>query len=105
MKRLKPEVDSTSKRKIARLIRVGVVTLLIIFFLEIWMVTRLSTYGNKIQEMKDNKANLLLENQILENAISEKSSLALIEKKALLLGFEPIKKIESIKPSGLASGS
>ncbi|MFH0937016.1 MAG: hypothetical protein V1808_01860 [Candidatus Daviesbacteria bacterium] len=101
MKKIKQE-EERPKKRLLKVIRVTVVLVLVIFFLEIWMMTRLSTYGNKIQELKQTKDAITLENQILENTIAKNSSLNLVEKKASQLGFGSIKNLEYIKPTALA---
>lgn len=103
MRKLKLEEEQSSKNRILRGIKAGAIIFLVVFFLEIWMVTRLSTYGHKIQELKVAKANLELENQIIENQIAEKSSLISLEEKAEAYGFSNIKNLEYVKPASLAS--
>ncbi len=70
--------------------------------LEIWVVNRLATFGSQINKLEKNKSALTLQNQILKNQIAQDSSLKVIETKARVLGFEPIKNIQYIKDSGLA---
>lgn len=83
---------------ILAILAVGVVTA------EIWMVNRLATYGNKIYELKTVRNNLELENQVLENQISQVTSLISLEEKAKIIGFDSIKSIEyPAKFSDLAS--
>lgn len=77
----------------------GMVFFLITFSLEIWIVNRLSTYGDKIQELKVAEAKLELENQIIANSVAKDSSMVALEKKAAELGFGSINQIEYIKIS------
>jgi len=86
-----------AKEKLTKLIKIAGAVFLLIFLLEIWIGNQLSVYGNKIAELKQAKANLTLENQILENTIAQNSSLSYIEKKAQEFGFENIKNLEYIK--------
>ena len=88
---------------VSRIIKLLFIVFLVILMLEIWVVNRLTTYGNKIQELKLTRASLELENQILENQIAQISSMLTTETKASLLGFESIKNIEYIKTPNLAS--
>lgn len=85
--------------KVSKYIIFGMVFFLITFSLEIWIVNRLSTYGDKIQELKIAEAKLELENQIIANSIAKDSSMVTLEKKATELGFSSINQIEYIKIS------
>lgn len=97
MELLKQEKKSAPKNRVAKFIRILAVVFLLIAMIEIWTVSRLSTYGNKIQELKVAQVSLELENQVLENIIAQKSSLAAMEQKAVQLGFNSIKNIEYLK--------
>ncbi|MDO8498817.1 MAG: hypothetical protein Q7S44_03455 [bacterium] len=109
MKRLRREDLHTSdsaierRKKIFRVFKVGLVCLFALLFIEIWLSSRLATYGNKIQELKTAQAELKLENQILENSIAEHTSLISLEPQATALGFTTIKTIEYMKPLNLAA--
>lgn len=81
------------------LFKIIIPVLIFVFLLEIWMVNRLATYGNKIQEIKQAKAQLELENQVLENLVAENSSLISLEEKAAHWGFDSAKNWEYIKSS------
>lgn len=72
-----------------------IVFLLVVIF-EIWMVNRLSLYGEQISRIEKTSSELQMENQILKNTIDEYSSLFEIGKRAKLLGFEAVKNIENI---------
>ena len=85
------------------MLRVGVVIFLAIFFLEIWAMSRLSTYGNKIQELQNAQVILELQNQLLENTVAETASLVEVDKKAEMLGFGTVKSFEYLRPSSIAS--
>lgn len=102
IRRLKQEEESPRK-KISKVIKLGVVLLLAIFFLEIWVVNRLSTYGYKIAELKNLQGELELENQILENEISQNSSLTTIEQKAVEFGFKYVTLVDYYRPPNIAS--
>ncbi|MBI4036990.1 hypothetical protein HY385_01040 [Candidatus Daviesbacteria bacterium] len=97
MELLKQEKESAPKNRAMKLIRILAVGFLLIAVIEIWMVSRLSTYGNKIQELKVAQVSLELENQVLENMIAQKASLAAMEQKATQLGFSSVKNIEYLK--------
>lgn len=86
--------------KTMRIIVIGLTIFLIVLFVEIWVVNRTSTYGDKIYQLKHAQADLELENQILSNTIAQTSSMVLLEKKATSLGFNTINQIEYIKFSG-----
>lgn len=102
MKRLKKE-ENRPRQRILKSIRLGAVILLVVLFLEIWAANRLSTYGDKIQDIKSAKMAIELENQVLENQIAQQSSLASIEIRAVALGFTTVKNWQYFKPSNLAS--
>lgn len=75
----------------------GLTMCLIALSAEIWIVNRLSTYGDKIYQLKQAQAALELENQVLSNSIATASSMVMLEKKATQLGFDTIGSIEYIK--------
>lgn len=83
-----------------RFIITGLSIFLIVLFVEIWVVNRTSTYGDKIYQLKQAQTNLELENQVLSNTIAQSSAMVLLEKKATSLGFNTINQIEYIKFSG-----
>lgn len=103
MKFLKQHQDKQPRKKAIKIAQIAVITFLAIFFLEIWVVNRLSTYGNKIQELKNAKAALELENQILSNAIAKETSLTSVEKKAAVIGFASVKNYTYLSSPELAS--
>lgn len=70
--------------------------------LEIWIVNRLSTYGEQISKIENGAAGLRIENQVLKNKLDLKSSLKEIEDRAKEMGFEKIKKVNAIQPPDLA---
>lgn len=67
--------------------------------LEIWVTNRLVTYGEKIAEIQTAKSKLKMENQVLQNQISEHASLNKIRKYASNLGFKSGGKVEYISGS------
>lgn len=101
--RLTIKQDTTSQKELSHLAVFFAVTILIIITLEVWMVNRLSTFGKKIQQLKEIQANLHLENQVLENELAQNTSLLIVEEKAASLGFEPIKNITYYQPSIIAA--
>lgn len=103
MKLRKLGAENESNKKIVKAVKIVAVVFLVVFFIEIWVSTRLSTYGNKIQDLKVAKAGLELENQVLENEIAEKTSLLSIEFQANIYGFDTAKNLEYVKPLNLAS--
>ncbi|MCL4366873.1 hypothetical protein M1563_01750 [Patescibacteria group bacterium] len=84
-------------------LRVALISLVLLCVLEIWITSRLATYGTKVQEIQQATARLTLENQILESKIAEKSSLANLEKTASVYGFAPMKNFDYITPQKLAA--
>lgn len=111
MKYLKQEEDEARnllhnknpKIRAKRLLKVAVVFILVILSLELWTANRLSTYGDKIQGLKDAQARLELENQVLGNVIAQESSLNVLEKRAVLLGFGSVKTFQYLNSRDLAS--
>lgn len=73
-----------------------------ITILEIWAVNRLATYGNKISQLENTRSELMLQNQLLENQIAQRSSLQETQELAKKLGFEHIKNLSYLKEPGLA---
>ncbi len=70
--------------------------------LEIWSINRLATLGVEINKMDVTASSLKLENQVLENAIAKKSSLATIEKNAAALGFQKNRNVQKVDVPNLA---
>lgn len=105
MKLLRQIEPEKSTMKITSMAKIGAVLFIAVFVLEVWLVNRLATYGDKIQELKQAQASLELENQVLENSIAEKMSLTSVEREAGELGFSSIKDIEFVKQTGLASAA
>ncbi|GEM_PF-1627628 len=103
MKFLKQEESKLPKNRLKKTLKIGVVFFLLILAVLLWSVNRLSTYGEKIQELKVAQARLELENQVLENKIAQGASLHSIEKKASVLGFDSVKNYQYLKSPELAS--
>ncbi|MBI4040022.1 hypothetical protein HY389_01560 [Candidatus Daviesbacteria bacterium] len=96
MKKIKLEEKSSFRSKLFRYAKIGGVLFLVLLFLEIWMINRLSTYGEKINKIKQAQASLELENQVLENQIAQSASLLNIQEKANQLGFTQASRVEYI---------
>lgn len=98
--------ENRKKSGSLRLIITGLSIFLIVLFVEIWVVNRTSTYGDKIYQLKQAQVSLELENQVLANTIAKSSAMVLLEKKANLLGFNTINQLDYIKFSNkLASAN
>lgn len=95
--------ESNSPKKIFKFAKIAAVIVIALISLEVLMVNRLSTYGNKIQQLKNSQAGLELENQVLENQIAQNTALNSLEKKANELGFDSIKNVEYLKSLSIAS--
>lgn len=93
------ETDSILRKKI---IILPILIILLVSVLEIWVVNRLSTYGDQISQLQQREASLRMENQLLENEIAEKSSLIQVDKASKSLGFEKVKKFEYVSDLNLA---
>lgn len=85
-----------------RIIIVLTSLILTLVILEIWVVNRLATYGDKINQLEKTKSVLKTGNNILKNQIAQKSSLREIEKVAKVIGFQEINKVGYIKDLSLA---
>lgn len=97
VKRQNQFTNLKSSSLLFKIILGSVGVLLVVLFLEIWIVTRLSTAGDKISSLKKIQAELSSENETIANQIADKSSLISLEEKATSLGFGPLDKIEYIK--------
>ena len=84
------------------LILITAAVLFLGLILEIWVMNRLSTFGEQIVKLERSAAELKLENKILENQIAEKSSLRAVKEYSRVLAFTNIKNITYIKPSEVA---
>lgn len=102
-KLLQQEENNRPKKQFLRFAKYGVVLIFAVLILEIWVMNRLSTYGDKIDDLKINQKKLALENQVLENRIAQELSLVNIEGKASVLGLQTVKNVEYLKTSDLAS--
>lgn len=96
----KIESQSWFRKRIIITLSIFMLSLII---LEIWVVNRLSTYGEQINKVEQTKADLFLENQILESQLFRLVSLRVIEGESAKLGFEKAAHIEFIKSLDLAS--
>lgn len=70
--------------------------------LEIWLVNRLSTFGEQISKMQYSSQSLAMENQTLKNEIDGKVSLKTNFELAKLNAFEPVKNVFVVKSPDIA---
>ncbi len=103
MHRLKQHEDESPKNKFFKYAKFGVLLFLVMIFLEVWMATRLSSYGVKIQQLKDAEANLQLQNEVLSTQVAQNLALENVQQKATALGFAPVKAYDYFENSALAS--
>lgn len=103
MKRLNQAPETAGSRKTLKVVKMGVVVVAAFVFLEIWLVNHLSTYGGKIQQLKNTEVDIRLENQVLESQIAESTSLNTLEKEAQGFGFDNIKNLEYLNSPVVAS--
>ena len=92
-------VINFDRRKIVLFV---IVIFLFVAIIEIWAVNRLSTYGEKLSMIEQQKQELTLENQTLGDEIATRSSLAEIEKYATAFGFVDTTKVSYLPNEGLA---
>lgn len=79
---------------ISRKLLIFLVALVVLaIILEIWVVNRLSTYGEKMTHIENASRILKMENEILRNKIDSFSSLDYIQKKAESLNMVPARSI------------
>lgn len=97
MKRILKQAENRPRKRVFKMVWVFTMVILLVIFAEVLVVNRLSTFGSKIQQIKDSQANLRLENQVLENEIAKHSSLLSVESSSSKLGFESVKNLEYIK--------
>jgi hypothetical protein len=81
-----------------KIIIFSLILIIPVILLQIWSANRLATYGEKISNLEHSKSQLLLENEVLENQVAEKSSLNLISQKSQELGLGEPKKLLYVKP-------
>ena len=107
LKKVSLKVDKKNPRSIVflgkRVLVPTAIALLVILLVEVWAVNRLSSYGDKLTQIKNSQETLTLENQVLENQVAQKSSLFFIEQSSFKLGFESAKNIEYLKTTAVAS--
>lgn len=103
MKRLNLEGEKKVSSKSKSIIKLVASVVFVALVLEIWVVNSLSTYGNRLAEIKKSEQELIMENQILENQVASYGSLRNIEDESRALGFSASLKFDYIKPAALAS--
>lgn len=102
MKRFAKEQENKYKKKLS-IVTIALVSVLgIMFIFQVLMANWFSTYGERIQELNVKKSELVLQNQILENQIAERTSMARVEESASSIGFTKIENILYVKTSTLA---
>ncbi len=79
-----------------------VLVVLLVAILEIWLVNRLSTYGQGIAKLEQSAQEIQMQNQILKNQIDLASSLVTIQERAKNLGFQSIHKLQYLRPVDVA---
>lgn len=92
-----PQHTKAPTHPLFRFFKIGIVLFILGVVLEVFIVNRLSTYGEKINEIERKKSQLELENSDLKDKLYTKLSLEKISKQASSLGFDSIKKTEYIK--------
>lgn len=95
-------IDIFAKKRVVLCLGIAVFVGVI---LEIWLVNRLSTYGEQISRLEKTSLDLQLENQILNNQIDQKKAISQIEKQAQQLGLDKSYRIEYLKLENLALNS
>ncbi len=100
---IKQHKDESPQNNLLKYAKAGVFIFLVVVFLEIWMVNRLSSYGVKIQQLKDTEASLQLQNQELSTQLAQNLALENVQTKATALGFAPVVNYDYFKDSALAS--
>ncbi len=80
-------------------------TLFLGVLLEIWLMNRLSTFGEQIAQLEKTSVELQLENQIIKNEIDQKRSFAEVNRQADYFGFSKEYSIEYLPATSLALSS
>lgn len=80
-----------------RYLKIGLIVFFIVIVAEVLIVNRLSTYGDQIQDLQDKKAELELENILLQEEIAKNMGLKVMDEKVRQFGFEEPKKVEYIR--------
>lgn len=83
----------------------GILLFLSLTILEIWLVNRLASFGQRMHQLMLAQARLELENQLLENQLASKTSLNYLSLRSEQLGFVRGKDIQYLKPSPVASAN
>ncbi len=96
----KTEITQKHPHHAIKIILAGLVVMLV---LEVWMVNRLSTYGNQLAQIKQQEVGFALKNQLLENQIARAGALSDIEHKSEVLGFSQIASYTYLKVPVIAS--
>ncbi len=95
IKKFEPEEPrNSSPRKYLVLI---VAILFVLALTQIWVSNAVIMYGAKFDQLESLQANLLTQNQILENEIARQASLSNISSKSAELGFSSNLSIEYIR--------
>lgn len=95
IKKFEPEEPrKVFSKKYISLIVGGLFALMLV---EIWASNNVVTYGEKMEKLSVLSKTLSMENQILENEIAKKASLADIASKSAALGFSEPDSIQYIR--------
>lgn len=92
-----PQHQKIVSSPLIKIIKIGLVVFVVGVVIEVLIINRLSTYGEKINQIEREKTQLELENADLKDKLFHKISLNQSSKMAEYLGFEPIKNIQYIK--------
>ncbi len=92
-----PQHKKVPSSSLIKIIKISLVVFVVGVVLEVLIINRLSTFGAKINQIEKEKSQLELENADLKDKLFNKISLDKTSKKAMEVGFEPIKSIEYIK--------
>src|SRR5579871_5410004 len=87
-----------------KIILLTIIIFLVVALIEIWAVNRLSTYGEKLSAIEQQKQELTLENQTLQDEIATRSSLSEVQKYATAFGFSDKTTVSYLPGEGLALG-
>lgn len=92
------------KRKSAYVVS-GILLFLSLSILEIWLVNRLVSFGQRMHQLMLAQTTLELENQLLENQLASKTSLNYLSLRSEQLGFASSKNVQYLKPRSVASAN
>lgn len=95
IKKFEPEEQKNTSSK--KYFSLGIVFLLILMLAQIWASNSMAEYGEKFEKLSVLAKTLRMENQIFENEVAKRRSLANVASKSAELGFSAPESIQYIR--------